>query len=122
MKVSQYLTILLQSFSTHGLLLALQSQASVCAPSDLSESPVNNNLAMSRPQALVYRGPAACEGCPEAVAHLLKSSPRNFEVHFAGPEEEIRVTLENLQKVDLYAQPGGEDGIRSLNLSTIVEY
>lgn len=65
---------------------------------------------MSRPQALVYRGPATCKGCPEAVANLLEFSPRHFEVHYAGPEEEIQINLENLQNVELYAQPGGDDG------------
>lgn len=36
--------------------------------------------ATSQLQALVYRGPAACDGCPEAVAKLLKSSPSKFNV------------------------------------------
>ncbi|TWU74015.1 hypothetical protein ED733_000780 [Metarhizium rileyi] len=64
---------------------------------------------MSRPRALVYRGPASGEGLAEAVANLLESSPRNFEVQYAGPREAINVSHESLSKVQLYAQPGGPD-------------
>lgn len=60
-----------------------------------------------RPKALVYRGPAACNGCPEAVAALLQSSPSNFEVDYAGPNEKIDINEASLQHVQLYAQPGG---------------
>ncbi|KAL2869035.1 uncharacterized protein BJX67DRAFT_348648 [Aspergillus lucknowensis] len=63
----------------------------------------------TRPKALVYRGPAACDGCPEAVAALLKSSPSNFDVKFAGPQEEVDITATSLGGVQLYAQPGGGD-------------
>lgn len=64
-------------------------------------------MSVSRPKALVYRGPATSEGLPEAVAHLLESSPRQFEVRYAGPGEDIDITAETLRAVDLYAQPGG---------------
>lgn len=60
-----------------------------------------------QPKALVYRGPAACDGCPEAVAALLQSSPSNFEVEYAGPNEKIDINEASLQRVQLYAQPGG---------------
>lgn len=60
-----------------------------------------------RPKALVYRGPASCTGCPEAVAALLQSSPSNFTVEFAGPTEKIDINEASLQGVQLYAQPGG---------------
>ncbi len=63
----------------------------------------------SRPNALVYRGPAACDGCPEAVAHLLRTSPSNFSVQFAGPKEDVDITRKSLSQVDVYAQPGGGD-------------
>lgn len=63
--------------------------------------------AASRPKAMVYRGPAACQGCPESVAALLRSSPSNFDVVFAGPNENIDITESSLKGIDLYAQPGG---------------
>lgn len=60
-----------------------------------------------QPKALVYRGPATCDGCPEAVAHLLRTSPSNFSVDYVGPKEKIKLTAEVLSKVAVYAQPGG---------------
>jgi hypothetical protein len=58
-------------------------------------------------KALIYRGPAACDGCPESVAALLKSSSSNFEVKYAGPNEEVDINAESLSDVDLFVQPGG---------------
>jgi hypothetical protein len=58
----------------------------------------------SRPLALVYRGPASTEGCPEAVAALLGSQ---YRVAYTGPDEEYPLTAESLAKAALYAQPGG---------------
>lgn len=60
-----------------------------------------------RPKALIYRGPAACEDCPESIASRLKSSASHFEVKFAGPNEDIDITAEALKDVQLYVQPGG---------------
>lgn len=74
-------------------------------------------MAVSRPQALVYRGPATSEGLPEAVAHLLESSPQRFEVRYVGPGEDIDVTSETLKGVDVYAQPGGPGTYRSRRTS-----
>lgn len=64
-------------------------------------------LAAPPPKALVYRGPAVCEGCPESVADLLKDSPWNFTVSFAGPNEDIDVTEKSLKDVQVFAFPGG---------------
>lgn len=61
----------------------------------------------SRPRALVYRGPASGPGLAEAVAQLLESSSRNFEVRYAGPGEATEVSSESLRAVEVYAQPGG---------------
>ncbi|MBB4683438.1 BPL-N domain-containing protein [Amycolatopsis jiangsuensis] len=58
----------------------------------------------SRPLALVYRGPASTEGCPEAVAALLGSQ---YRVAYTGPDEEYPLTADSLAKAALYAQPGG---------------
>lgn len=61
-----------------------------------------------QPRALVYRGPAACDGCPEAVAGLLASfPPRGFGVAFAGPGEAVDVDEASLAGVDVFAFPGG---------------
>lgn len=62
---------------------------------------------VSSPKALVYRGPATCEGCPESVADLLQHSPWNFSVTFAGPDENIDVTEQSLKDVQVFAFPGG---------------
>jgi hypothetical protein len=71
-------------------------------------SPLSPHLPiMSRPRALVYRGPCTSDGLPEAVAKLLESSPQSFDVQYAGPGEAINVSSQSLSQVDLYAQPGG---------------
>lgn len=61
----------------------------------------------AQPQALVYRGPAACEGCAESVAHILKTSASRFNVTYVGPNEDVDITSESLSKADAYCQPGG---------------
>ena len=63
--------------------------------------------------ALVYRGPASCPDCSEAVARLLESDPnQNFTVIYVGPNEDmsVRAGLE-LPDAILYAQPGGNGGV-----------
>lgn len=60
-----------------------------------------------RPLALVYRGDAACEGCPEAVAALLEKSPRHFNVTFCGPGQEADISPSILAQAAVYAYPGG---------------
>ncbi|EME78709.1 uncharacterized protein MYCFIDRAFT_205145 [Pseudocercospora fijiensis CIRAD86] len=63
-------------------------------------------------KALVYRGPAACDGCPEAVAQLLKSTPgMKIDVTYVGPDEEVKLNAEALEGVDVYVQPGGGDDV-----------
>jgi len=62
---------------------------------------------MTRPLALVYRGPAGCPGCSEAVAELLHSSRWRFDVQYVGPNERLRLSAATLQDATLYAQPGG---------------
>ena len=62
------------------------------------------------PIAAIYRGPAACDGCPEAVAEVLGKSG-GFSVEFVGPDEERSVTPDGLADVTLYVQPGGHDDV-----------
>ncbi|KAG5983344.1 hypothetical protein E4U43_006291, partial [Claviceps pusilla] len=68
---------------------------------------VTPDASARRPRALVYRGPAGHSDLSKAVAQLLESSPRHFEVQYAGPKEAVDVTRESLASVQLYAQPGG---------------
>ncbi|HCT78290.1 MAG TPA: hypothetical protein DGT23_17280 [Micromonosporaceae bacterium] len=60
-----------------------------------------------RPLALVYRGPASCTGCSEAVAALLRSTPTRFRIEFCGPGEKVKISAESLATATVYAQPGG---------------
>lgn len=57
--------------------------------------------------ALVYRGPAATEGCPESVAALLRASSWQLNVQYVGPDEALPLTRDVLADAVLYAQPGG---------------
>jgi hypothetical protein len=59
------------------------------------------------PLALVYRGPASCSGCSEAVAALLQSSPTGFRTEFCGPDEDRQLSPSALGEAAVYAQPGG---------------
>ncbi|GAB0132354.1 hypothetical protein EsDP_00000794 [Epichloe bromicola] len=63
----------------------------------------------ARPRALVYRGPAACKGCAEAVAKLLETSSQNFVITYVGPKEDDQLSAELLRQAAVYAQPGGPD-------------
>ena len=66
----------------------------------------------ARPVALVYRGPAGCPGCSEAVAALLHSSKWGFDVKYVGPNERLSIADGlKLPNVKLYAQPGGDDSL-----------
>lgn len=58
-------------------------------------------------QALVYRGPASCEGCSESVGALLQSSPTKINITYVGPNEDVDITTETLSQADIYAHPGG---------------
>jgi glutamine amidotransferase-like uncharacterized protein len=62
---------------------------------------------VTRPLALVYRGPAGCPGCSEAVAELLHSSHWGFDVQYIGPDEQLLLSATTLRAATLYAQPGG---------------
>jgi len=64
-----------------------------------------------RPYALVYRGPAACEGCPEAVAALLEDPALGFDVDYVGPNERLDLDAATLRDADMYVQPGGDGSV-----------
>ncbi|MFD8708455.1 BPL-N domain-containing protein [Kitasatospora sp. NPDC059648] len=61
-----------------------------------------------RPLALVYRGPAACDGCPEAAHDMLEHD--GFAVRYIGPAGQTRFGPDALSGVALYVQPGGTNG------------
>ncbi|WP_256976902.1 BPL-N domain-containing protein [Burkholderia sp. AU31652] len=67
--------------------------------------------AASRPVALVYRGPAACDGCPETIAQRLRESDHQFRVIYVGPAEKLKITPAVLAGAALYVQPGGGQDI-----------
>jgi glutamine amidotransferase-like uncharacterized protein len=60
-----------------------------------------------RPLALVYRGPASCPGCSEAVAALLRTTPTGFRTEFCGPDGQRPISPSALAGAVVYAQPGG---------------
>lgn len=64
-------------------------------------------LPEDRPLALVYRGPASCGGCSEAVAALLRSTRSQFRTTYCGPAERLPVSPDTLAEAAVYAQPGG---------------
>ncbi|MEV0133017.1 BPL-N domain-containing protein [Dactylosporangium sp. NPDC050688] len=66
-------------------------------------------LSAARPLALVYRGPAACAGCSEAVAALLRGAPSGLRTEFCGPGEDRALSADSLAGAAVYAQPGGGD-------------
>jgi glutamine amidotransferase-like uncharacterized protein len=66
-----------------------------------------------QPLALVYRGPASCKGCSEALAALLQSSQWRFDVRYVGSQEALSVADGlKLPNVKVYAQPGGGDDVK----------
>jgi Biotin-protein ligase, N terminal len=72
---------------------------------------VAGNLSAAPARAAVYRrrGAGSCDGCSEAVARLLGSSPTPLEVEFVGPNEPRELSPETLAGALVYAQPGGGD-------------
>lgn len=64
-----------------------------------------------RPTALVYRGPAGCQGCSEPVAALLQTAPSPFNVVYCGPGEDVQLSAQTLSSAVLYVQPGGGDDV-----------
>ncbi|MER7754410.1 hypothetical protein [Kitasatospora sp. NPDC097643] len=61
-----------------------------------------------RPLALVYRGPAACDGCPEAARALLERG--GLAVRYIGPHERLHFAAATLAGAAVYVQPGGTNG------------
>jgi glutamine amidotransferase-like uncharacterized protein len=62
--------------------------------------------------ALVYRGAASCDGCPEALAALLQGSRWEFAVRYVGEKEKLKVSPATLAGASLYGQPGGGNSVK----------
>ncbi len=59
----------------------------------------------------VYRGEAGCEGCSEMVVKSLINTGLNLSVSYIGENEMLKLNSRNLDKFDLYIQPGGGQNI-----------
>lgn len=92
------------ALASAGILLATAC-AVAASPPDADDG---SRREQRRPLALVYRGPGGCQGCAEAVARLIRASPRNFRVRFVGRPG---LTLAHLRRATLYAQPGGNGSV-----------
>ncbi len=92
-----------------GATSAKQTEATPAERAGPASTPGGNKP--DRPLALVYRGPAGCRGCAEAVATLLQSGPSPFRTEYCGPDEARRLSAESLADASLYAQPGGGDDL-----------
>ena len=96
-----------RTFVTRVLPLGALGLAAACGRA-ASSGPVRRDPRL----ALVYRGPASCGGCAEAVAALLQSAPTPFHTEFCGPGERVKITDESLASASLYAQPGGGNNLK----------
>ncbi|MFS8045882.1 BPL-N domain-containing protein [Rhizobium sp. BR 314] len=65
-----------------------------------------------RPLALIYRGPAGCDGCSETVAEVLKGSRYDFRIEYVGPKDKP-INADTLSRATLYIQPGGGDDVEA---------
>ena len=79
-------------------LLRRHTQMLLCAFACATTSCTN----ATAPQALVYSGPAGCDGCSEALGAVLTTA--GFDVVIATVDE---ITADTLARTALYAQPGG---------------
>jgi len=59
----------------------------------------------------VYRGEAGCTGCSEMVVKSLISTGKNFSISYIGESEKLKLNSRNLNKFDMYIQPGGGQDI-----------
>jgi glutamine amidotransferase-like uncharacterized protein len=94
---------------TRVALLGTLGLAAACGREVSSPGPANSP---NRPTALIYRGPAGCKGCSEAVAVLLQTAPSPFHAVYCGPDERVRLSAQALSSALLYAQPGGGDNLK----------
>lgn len=59
----------------------------------------------------VYRGPASCDDCSEALARAIRKADPRYRVDFVGPRERDDVDAGTLRRYQIYVQPGGGQDI-----------
>lgn len=59
----------------------------------------------------VYRGPAACDQCPETLKRAIERLGPQYRVDFVGEDEAVDIAPQTLARYDVYAQPGGGQDI-----------
>lgn len=59
----------------------------------------------------VYRGPASCEDCSEAIARAVAKLGYHYRAQFVGPGEKLDITPASLSRFQVYVQPGGGQDI-----------
>ncbi|WP_058790489.1 BPL-N domain-containing protein [Pseudomonas oryzihabitans] len=59
----------------------------------------------------IYRGPAACEGCAEAIQDAIGRLGPAYQAEFVGPAERRDISSTTLQRYEAYVQPGGGQDI-----------
>jgi hypothetical protein len=67
-----------------------------------------NKPAITPATAMIYRGPSACEDCPETVGRLLKEIYPKIHVIYAGPHEDTKINATTLKDVQVFAQGSGD--------------
>lgn len=55
----------------------------------------------------IYRGPAGCEDCSEAIGRAIAKLGRRYRIDYVGPGEAHDITPATLRHYALYVQPGG---------------
>lgn len=94
------------------LLIALLFSvvAFLTLPKLISRASTSSDLYLdgSTIQVAIYRGGAACQGCPEAVAKMLQQDDRyNYQIKYIGENEADKLASASLDDIDIYVQPGG---------------
>lgn len=79
--------------------------------SSAAYSPATYAAATKPVNIAVYRGEAGCEGCSEMVVKSLIKTGLNLSVSYIGENEKLKLNSSNLNKFDLYIQPGGGQDI-----------
>ena len=95
-----------RAFLTRVVPLGALGLAAACGPATTASPKVGRKRV-----ALVYRGPASCQGCGESVAALLETAPIPFHVVYCGPKEKVQLSAQALASASVYVQPGGGNNL-----------
>jgi glutamine amidotransferase-like uncharacterized protein len=97
-----------RAFLTRVVPLGALGVAAACGQATTASPKAAHNYV-----ALVYRGPASCQGCGESVAALLQTAPTPFHIVYCGPREKVQVSAEALASASVYVQPGGGNNLKA---------